>query len=147
MHVKGTLTALALAGASVLVLTGAAAGVAPTSSLAGGAGRFEMTALTTPSTGARPPRGYVVVTTPLLASASGTQQRGTVDCPRGTVPLGGGATVFSTSMRATINSSFPFGRGWAADVNNASGETTAFDVRVVCATRPTGYAVVTSAAT
>src|SRR5690242_19290981 len=93
---------------------------------------------------AAPPRGYTVVTSPTLPAANGQQTRGTATCPPGLVPLGGGAFIHSSSGAANVNSSFPTATGWAADVNNATGAATDFEVRVVCTKQPKLYTVVRS---
>src|SRR5262249_13897486 len=88
------------------------------------------------------PPGYTRVATGNLTAHPGTQTRGSVSCPAGTVPFGGSVFVFSTSLLANVNSSFPFLNGWAADVNNGSGSDMTFEVTVICGTRPKNYAVV-----
>jgi hypothetical protein len=95
------------------------------------------------------PAGYLVVTATI--SAAPGQTRGTVTCPKkGTatrLPQGGGAVIASSSLTANINSSFPSGNGWAADVNNNSGTATSFSVYAVCAIPSNKYQVVTSSET
>lgn len=91
------------------------------------------------------PKKYTVVETTPFTARTGVQTRGTVTCPVGLLPIGGGAVVQSNSTRATVNSSFPLGNEWVADVNNASGADTTFEVSLVCAKPPRGYAVVQSA--
>ena len=90
------------------------------------------------------PAGYAVVDSAVLASPNQTQQRGTVECPAGTVPLGGGVFISSVNTLANVNSSFPTPTGWAGDVNNASGVDTTFVVQVVCGTQPAHYRIVES---
>src|SRR5262249_23820448 len=51
-------------------------------------------------------------------------------------------SIVSSSTLANVNSSFPRDNGWVGDVNNASGATTTFEVRVVCAQGPRKYSVV-----
>jgi hypothetical protein len=70
---------------------------------------------------------------------------GHIECPTGTVPLGGGVFVQSNSTAANINSSAPTPTGWSGWVNNTSGETTFFQVQVICAKQPPRYSVVSSA--
>jgi hypothetical protein len=94
---------------------------------------------------ARPVAGYSIVDSGAVASPDGRQVRGTASCPAGEVPLGGGVFVASGSTLASINSTVPLGRSWAADVNNASGAATTFHVIAICAVRPQGYAVRQSA--
>lgn len=91
------------------------------------------------------PPGYQVVFTVLNASPNGTQTRAAAECPKGTVPFGGGVSQTSVNTRVSINSSFPTATGWDVDVNNASGAATGFQVMAVCGARPAHYAVVKSA--
>jgi hypothetical protein len=92
---------------------------------------------------AAPPRGFVEVTSSDLFSLAGAQSHGSVDCPAGTVPLGGGvgAAVFTG---LTVNSTYPTATGWAADVNNPDAASSFFDVTVTCAQRPRGYEIFTT---
>jgi hypothetical protein len=99
-----------------------------------------------PSTAtAKPPRGYEVVISPVMTSPHFREVRGSVTCPAGTVPLGGGSFVQSSSTQVAIASTFPTANGWITDVDNESGNDTSFDVRATCARKPPNYAVVESA--
>src|SRR5262245_27843724 len=93
--------------------------------------------------GSRPPAGYTVVQASFDVPA-GTQMGGAVTCPGRTVAIGGSAFVDSTSVLASVNSSFPTKHGWIADVNNASAEDTQARAIAICARKPAGYALVTS---
>jgi hypothetical protein len=95
--------------------------------------------------GSRPPSGYTVVQSPSFDVPAGTQMGGSVTCPPHTVAIGGTAFVDSVDVLASVNSSFPTRHGWVIDVNNASGEDTPAHVIAVCAHKPDGYALVTSA--
>jgi hypothetical protein len=88
------------------------------------------------------PRKYVSLQSALLAAPAGQQTRGTLACPIGTVPLGGGVSVSSGDLRANVNSSFPNGSTWIADVNNGTNLSTTFRVFVICAKAPRSYQVV-----
>jgi hypothetical protein len=90
--------------------------------------------------GLSPPAGYVVEEEGYSAP-NAEQTQGSVACPTGTVPWGGGAFISSTSLAANLNSSFPFGTDWAAKVNNASGSAVGFSVYAVCADQPADYTV------
>jgi hypothetical protein len=90
------------------------------------------------------PKGYTVVVSPTFFAAPGAQIRGTVDCPAGTVPLGGGGFSHSGSTAVNLNSSFPTSTGWAVDLNNGTTGTSAFEVHVVCGRTPKRYVVVAS---
>src|SRR3954451_23406721 len=103
-------------------------------------------AVCAPSASARPPRGYTVVHSGLLASPSGTQTRASVACPAGTVPFGGGVET-PLNEPLTINSSFPSSGGWNADVDNTTGRASTFEVSVTCGKQPKHYSVVQSVAT
>ena len=94
------------------------------------------------------PAGYELVSATFTA-ATGVQTIGAVTCPItitgvARVPLGGGVYISSTDLSANINSSYPSGRDWVADVNNASGFDTAFSVWAVCGKAPKGYTVVSA---
>jgi hypothetical protein len=93
---------------------------------------------------ARPPRGYTIVSSGTIVAPAGEQTRGTVSCPIGLVPLSGSAAIHSVSLGASVNSTFPLGTDWIADVNNAGASDVTFDVDVVCARQPRIYTVVTS---
>ena len=93
------------------------------------------------------PKGYVVVSSAALTSNAGTQTHGSVVCPTGKVPLGGGVFFSSGSVLANINSSYPTATGWSADVNNASASASSFNVYVTCSKKPAHYALVSGAST
>jgi hypothetical protein len=95
---------------------------------------------------ARAPAGFTVVTSGDFASAASRQTHGTVDCPAGTVPLGGGVVTALFSDQ-TINSSYPTATGWAGDVNNPDATASIFSLTVACAQRPRGYTVFTTLST
>jgi hypothetical protein len=86
--------------------------------------------------------GVRLVTSGPIISPLGVQHRGFVSCPRGFVPLGGGA--FVNGQAASLNGSFPTSTGWIVDVNNPAATNTVFEVRVICARRPRLYSLVTS---
>src|SRR4051812_42950505 len=86
--------------------------------------------------------GLRLVTSGPIVAPAGFQQRGSVSCPRGFVPLGGGPVVDSPA--ASLNGSFPTAHGWTVDVNTPTGVETTFDIHLVCARTPKHYAQVTS---
>jgi hypothetical protein len=95
------------------------------------------------------PTGYKVVISSPFTAAAATQTHGTVTCPltkKGvqTEPTGGGALVSGTDTALNINSSYPSGAGWAADVNNAGGTDTQFEVIAACSLPTKGYTAVVS---
>jgi hypothetical protein len=116
MFVRGTFAVLALAGALIQAAP-ASAGIPP---------------------------GYTRVSTGNLNLPAGTQTRGVATCPAGTVPFSGSVFVFSPSLVVNVNSSFPSGTSWVADVNNGSGSAALFEVTVICGFQPTNYSVVES---
>lgn len=69
---------------------------------------------------------------------TGTQSFGSVQCPVGSVSSGGGVFGFSgfggpgPGMQQTVNSTYPFGNGWAAFMNNATAVNSSFTVYAVC---------------
>jgi hypothetical protein len=92
----------------------------------------------------RAPAGYRVVTSGLLTALTGRQTRGSVTCPAGTVPFGGGAFISGSNENININSSFPSGTSWFADINNVSGSSDTFSVYAVCANALRKYQIVES---
>jgi hypothetical protein len=93
------------------------------------------------------PKKYVSLQSALLSAPAGLQTRGTLSCPTATVPLGGGVSISSGDLRANVNSSFPNGATWIADINNASGANTTFRLFVICGTAPRNYQIVQPADT
>jgi hypothetical protein len=143
--------AVAIAGACILASSALAAGPLSKSPplgapFIGAAPPGKPAPPLTPNLSAGLPRGYVVVSSGTLSAVNGSQTRGRAVCPVGDVPLGGGVFVESGSTLANVNSSFPVASGstneWVADVNNASGFDTPFDVRAVCAKQPRNYQIV-----
>jgi hypothetical protein len=114
MFVRGTIAALALAGALIQVAPAAAA----------------------------IPPGYVKVSSGQLRAHAGAQTRGFATCPAGTVLFGGSVFVFSPSLLANVNSSFPSQTSWIADVNNGSGADLTFEVTAICGFKPRNYSIV-----
>jgi hypothetical protein len=100
--------------------------------------------LSAPGASATPPRGYTLVSSPTLVAPAGEQTRGVVTCPAGRVPLSGSAAIHSLSVQASVNSTFPLGDNWIADVDNAGPSDVTFEVDVVCARQPKNYAIVSS---
>jgi hypothetical protein len=86
--------------------------------------------------------GYTVVSAGPFLNPSGQQSPGSVMCPSGTVPFGGGGYGASHSLLQAINSSYPInGPGWQVDMNNLSFSDSTFTVFAVCAKRPKYFAV------
>jgi hypothetical protein len=90
--------------------------------------------------------GYTQVVSPTFLAPPGTQTEGTVSCPAGTVPLGGGTGIHPVGTGAHITSSFPSPNGWVTKVSTSLADVV-FDVHVVCARQPRQYAVVTDSGT
>jgi hypothetical protein len=90
---------------------------------------------------AKLPRGYVQVHSQPFSAGQFTQTRGSVICPIGTVVYGGGVLITATSLNANVNSSFPVGNTWVADVNNVGAPTT-FTVYAVCGQPVRNYRIV-----
>src|SRR3954447_16132825 len=121
--------------------------LAPVLLLAGACGLLAApggSAAAAPGTAARPPRGYTLVSSATVVAQAGTQVRGRVTCPPGLVPFSGSAAIHSVSVQATVNSTFPLGNEWIADVNNAGTTDVTFEVDAVCARQPKNYAIVAS---
>jgi hypothetical protein len=103
------------------------------------------TAPAAPALTGKLPKGYVQVHSQSFSAGQFTQTRGSVICPIGTVAYGGGVLIASTGLNANVNSSFPAGNTWIADVNNV-GTPTTFDVYAVCGKPVRNYVIVESGA-
>src|SRR4051794_20886987 len=110
--------------------------------LAALAGAAALLLASTPTAGARPPRGYIDLESLAFAIPAGQQGPVEVPCNPRTVPLGGGVLVVSGSLGANVNSSFPTATGWKGEVNNASGSQLLAAAFVLCARPPAGYTLV-----
>jgi hypothetical protein len=95
-----------------------------------------------PDASARPPRGYLVLTSLAVSAPSATVTRADIQCDPGLVPLGGGLFIVSGQTTAGVHSSFPTPTGWAGEVDNSFGSPVLFALEVVCAERPRRYAIV-----
>jgi len=91
-----------------------------------------------------PPPGYLIIDTNQVDAPQDQLTQGSAQCPAGTVPLGGGVVVSSTSTLANVSASFPEGSFWEGIVSNDSGADTTFQIEVECAKRPPGYTVIQS---
>src|SRR5262245_42393086 len=85
---------------------------------------------------ARPPKGYVVLTSLAVTAPSGTVTSHEIDCDPGLVPLGGGVQIFSGQTVVAVHSSYPTATGWVGEVDNSFGTPVLFDVEVVCVRQP-----------
>jgi hypothetical protein len=149
------ITKLTLAAAAAFLLAAAAAqaddlapapkGVTVAASAAAAAAKPGDPAAAATALGKLPIGGYSVASSGGLTAPPGAQSHGQASCPPGTVPLGGGAAINSSSTAAGLNSSYPTLGGWAADVNNGSGSATYFTVYAVCAGQPRGYELIDGA--
>ena len=90
------------------------------------------------------PRGYVSLQSALLTAPPQRQTAGSLSCPTGKVPFGGGVLVSSAALDANVNSSFPNASSWLVDVNNGSSSATTFRIFVICAKKPKLYQLVTT---
>jgi hypothetical protein len=91
--------------------------------------------------------GYTIVNTVNLANPNGQQSVGEVNCPTGTVALGGGVYGTSPSVNQSVNGSSPYvlggvATGWVGFMDNSTGVDASFSVWAVCAKKPKTYAVV-----
>ena len=143
----GSMAALAIAAASVAVMGGAAGSTSPQGAAGqrvGSAPSAKVAASGLIPAGATPPAGYIIGSA-VFDAANDEQTGGSVACPSGTVPWGGGAKIKSTSLDANLNSSFASGTSWVVHVNNASGSEITFTVYAVCADAPADYQIVNGA--
>jgi hypothetical protein len=132
----------ALGAGATAVLVGAAVLAAAPAGATTTSGSPSAGAATVTATTVQQLQGYTTVTSPSMTSGSMTLTRGIVQCPTGTVPLGGGAVVISSELFVAINSSLPFENGWAVDLNNGSATTASFQVTATCAVQPAHYKIV-----
>jgi hypothetical protein len=91
----------------------------------------------------RSSRGLTIVTSHIVTLPAGSQRRGTVDCPRGKVPFGGGGFIDDSGTARSLNGSFPTPTGWTVDADNASATDTSFFVSLVCGFKPKRYTLST----
>lgn len=96
-------------------------------------------ALATPAHAAPSFKSYAVVDSGGFTAPAGQQAHGRAGCPAGTVPLGGGVRILTTSGFVHLSSSFPAGDGWVGVVNNAGSFGALFQVVAICAAPPPGY--------
>jgi hypothetical protein len=92
--------------------------------------------------GASPPPGYRVVGSKYFTVPPGVQVRGQVTCPGLKVPSDGGVSSATADVSVAVNSSFPSGHSWIADVNNATSANAYFAVWAICQPQSTAYTVV-----
>ncbi|MEO3938570.1 hypothetical protein V3N99_17705 [Dermatophilaceae bacterium Soc4.6] len=90
---------------------------------------------------------YTVVPGAAILSAAGVQTAASVTCPIGTVALGGGGIVGSSSTAANLNSSIPTSTGWRVDANNATASDTTVTAYIVCGKKPGKYLIVAGTTT
>jgi hypothetical protein len=88
--------------------------------------------------------GLTVVTSDSFIAGANGQTRASVECPRGRVPLGGGAFISGSNLAIGLASSFPVDHLWIVDVSNPTAGSTTFQIRVVCASKPKLYSLSTS---
>jgi hypothetical protein len=113
------------------------------------AARREARVQLVPSATTGPPPLLTWVDTGEVAVAAGSQAHASVDCPAGTVPLGGGVDAdqgfTSRDLNLAINSSYPTATGWAGDVNNTNSSDAVFDVGTFCAKQNAAWSIQQSA--
>ena len=124
MHTRRILTSVSVAVPGVAVLAALAAAPAFAAATA-------------------PPGYRIVRAADVPAPASIFNSPGQANCPTGTVPWGGGASLSNgfAARGTSINTSEPVTGGWRARINNASGTAQVFSVDVICAKKPKGYQV------
>jgi hypothetical protein len=107
-----------------------------------GACLLPLSAALAPDASARPPAGYIQLSTLAFTAPSGTVTPGSIECEPGTVPLGGGVFIVSGQTVVGVHSSYPTPTGWAGEVDNSFGAPVLFVIDVVCAKKPRRYAIV-----
>jgi hypothetical protein len=90
---------------------------------------------------AKPPKGYRVVPSKVVANPSLRQTQASATCPTGTMPLGGGGFTSSAGTDVTMNGTAPSGRSWIVRENNAGPTDETTGAVAVCGKMP-GYRVV-----
>jgi hypothetical protein len=85
--------------------------------------------------------GLTVLTSDGHLANALAQSRASVECPKGKVPLGGGAFINTSNLGIGIASSFPSDRFWIVDVSNPTATAATFTIRVVCAKKPRQYSL------
>jgi hypothetical protein len=144
-HKIGAVLLAAAAGGTVLLsATAAGAAVAPRHGHAsGGATKSTRLPSVAPRYLSTLPKGYTVVTTDFTAYPN-TQVAGAASCPGTEQPVGGGAVASSSDLQVNVNSSYPAGASWVADVSDASASSTGFTVYAICMAHSPYYKVVKS---
>jgi hypothetical protein len=95
-----------------------------------------------PDASARPPKGYLVLTSLAITATSGNVTHAEIQCDPGLVPLGGGLFIVSGQTTIGVHSTYPTPTGWAGEVDNSFGAPALFALEVVCARKPRKYAIV-----
>jgi hypothetical protein len=87
---------------------------------------------------------YAIVAGTAISNPAGSQTGATVSCPSGTVALGGGGRLSSSSTSVSLNDEYPLakGKGWSVDANNASGAGDTVQAYVICGKKPAKYTIV-----
>src|SRR4051794_26605619 len=88
------------------------------------------------------PPGYTLRFSPTQQAPAAARTRAMVSCPKGPVPLSGGAFVQDVDLLVNLSDSFPAGSAWVVDIDNASTTGNEFQVIVTCARKLTHYKVV-----
>jgi hypothetical protein len=87
---------------------------------------------------------YAIVAGTTVDNPAGAQTSASASCPAGTVALGGGGQLSSSSTAVSLNDDYPLakGKGWHVDANNASGADNSVQAYAICGKKPAKYAVV-----
>jgi len=87
---------------------------------------------------------YAIVAGTTVDNPAGSQTATTASCPAGTVALGGGGLLSSSSTAVSLNDDYPLakGKGWQVDANNASGGDNTAEAYAICGKKPAKYVVV-----
>jgi hypothetical protein len=110
---------------------------------AGGVGGVAAHASTPPPQPRRvAPPGYTLAVSSGVTATAGTRTQGVALCPKGTVPLSGGAAVLDPDTLVNLSDSFPNGSSWVVDITNASSTDNDVEVVATCARKVTHYKVV-----
>jgi len=146
--IGAALFAAAAGGILLLSATAAGAAVTPPRGHAGGhqASKGALFSQAAPRFLSSLPKGYTVVTGDFTAYPN-TQVAGVAECPGTEQPVGGGAVASSSDLEVNLNSSYPDGAAWVADVSDASASSTGFTVYAVCMAHSPSYKVVRSSLT
>jgi hypothetical protein len=79
-----------------------------------------------------PRKGYIQMETGTIAAAPNSEIAGTINCPKGTHPSGGGVSSQDIDLNQNVAESGPSANGWLGAISNFSVNQNDFNVWAVC---------------